>query len=107
MEGLQLFGRRGSCGDLGEAGEHIDALQQHLNMLAGEDDAPFLGGHEAVFHHVGQPLRGAKLHDARRPFERMRRPHQSLEAVGVLRIALQRQQSIVQQRRLRLRLQAE
>jgi hypothetical protein len=76
-------------------------------MLAGEDDAPFLGGYEAVFHHVGQPLGGAELHDARRPLEGMRPPHQGLETVGVLWITFQRQQSIVQQRRLRLRLHAE
>jgi hypothetical protein len=74
-----------------KARQHIDALQQHFDMVAAQDDTPFLGGHEAVFHDVGQPFRRAELHDARRTLERVCRPHQDFEAVGVPRIAFQRQ----------------
>ena len=103
--------QRFSCcirrGRLGEARQHIDTLQQHLNVLAGEDNTPFLGGHKAVFHDVGHTFSGTELHDARRALEGVGRPHQGFEALGMLRITLQRQQPVVEHRGLRLRLQAE
>src|ERR671924_887957 len=76
-------------------------------MVAAQDYTALLGGHKAVFHDVSQVLCRGKLHDARRPLEGMSRPHQGLETVSVLRIAFQGEQSVVQQRRLRLRLHAE
>jgi hypothetical protein len=82
-------------------------LQQDFNVLAGEDQAPFLRGHKAVFHDVGHTFSGAELHDARRTLEGVGRPHQGFEALGMLRITLQRQQPVIQQCGLRLRLQAE
>jgi hypothetical protein len=80
--------RVGAC-RLAHSRQHIDALQQHFDMVAAQHDTAFLGGHKAVLHHVSQPFRRAELHDARCPLEGMCRPHQGLEAVSVLRIAFQ------------------
>ena len=76
-------------------------------MLRLEDELPFLGGDEAVFHRMGHPHRGIETDDPCRPLERVGRSHQGLDHLGRRRRPLERHQARRQRRGLALRFHAE
>jgi hypothetical protein len=57
-----------------------------------ERDAALLGGHEAIFHGVGDAHAGGQADDAGRAFERVSGAHAQFELIGCGVVALERQQ---------------
>jgi hypothetical protein len=70
----------------------IRSAEQHLKRFSGNLQPSFLRGHKTVFQRMGQLDHGVELHDTRRPFDRMSRPHEGRQAGGILRVLLQGQQ---------------
>ena len=95
---LWLHGRRG--------GEHVNRLEQHVDSLACERDAPFLRAHEALFQLVCHMDDTIVPHDACCALERVRRTHQLFQPIGSDPF-LECNQAIRELRDLALRLHAE
>ncbi|MNS25626.1 hypothetical protein D3C72_575240 [compost metagenome] len=101
VRGLRIVVRRG------DAHQQIGALQQRIDVFGAQQQAPFLGTDQAIFHHVGDADPGIDAHDPRRPLERVRRTHARFKLIGQGRIALKRQQAGTQDLGLGFGLQAE
>ena len=85
----------------GDLRKHIHAAQQNVHMVRTQRRPP-LHRHKAIFHRVRQRHRRVYPHNARRPLDGVRRPHQRLHVSHGFRILLQRQQSLAQGRGMAL-----
>ena len=65
MLGLPGFQLR--LGELRDLDQEVDAAEQDVDVSRLEDQLPFLGGDEAVFHRVGDPDGGVEPDDPRAP----------------------------------------
>ncbi|MNO76527.1 hypothetical protein D3C76_676010 [compost metagenome] len=90
-----------------DAHQQIGALQQRVDVLRAQVQAPFLGTDQAIFHDMRDADAGIDADDSRRAFERMRRTHARFEMIGLGRITLQRQQTCAEHLGLGLGFQTE
>ncbi len=93
--------------DLTQRPEDVSAAQENIDVLRADADTPLLGGHECVFHDMREPDRRLDVDDTGGALDRVGCAHERLDLLRVGRVALQREQALVEGRPVRAHLLLE